>query len=201
MHAIELNDSHKKDFYSFLEKQKRYAIKHNKSWNLPTNIDLVEWISDGRRIYGVYEKEELVAVAAYLSWGFAPYRLLDTLTIKYDLGFSNIKKCGQTLCKTILAQCLSDKIYTVYSVGELRMWELLGFYKKGIFWNVAENWYPKKVTVVPAGNRSMYSMIDKFMGEQAYLFDMLIYKLEYDTSNLDSKDLYDDKCIAKLSNE
>jgi len=198
MYITFLDDTHRSQYYKFLERQKLHAIKNDKQWNLPTNLDLIRYNEENRRVWGLFIDDELKAVGGYQDWGFAPYRLLDTFTIDFTLSFKDMITCGKAMCKFILQDSLKYKIYTVYFVGELRMWELLGFTKKGFFWKEESKWTPKKVCIVPAGNRSQYSMIDRFMDYQSHLFDMLIYKVEYDTNHLTRDELLDAKCIAEL---
>jgi len=189
MHAIKLTNKHKDLFYLFLESQKDYAILHNRQWNLPLDTKSIIYNLDNRQLFGVFDNNELIAVGGYKAYTFAPYRLLDTFTIKFSLSISNISKIGGILANCILEDCVNNNIFTVYHVGELRMWKTLGFSKRGFFWKHVPDWQPKTVSIIPANQKSKYKMINSFLEERQYPVDMLVYKVEYDTNKLSDEEL------------
>lgn len=191
MHAVKLTDSHREEFYNFLAEQLEYAIVNNKQWHLPKDTSTIKYNSNNRQLYGVYQENKLIAVGGYVTLSAMPYRLLDTFTIQYSLTTNEMSATGGCLANKILSDCVQDKIYTVYHAGENRMWKLLGFHKKGFFWKHVENWIPKKVSVIPANQKSKHTMINHFLDNTTHPVDMLIYKVEYDTALVEEEELFE----------
>lgn len=189
MHAVKLTNSHKEDFYNFLKEQLDYASSNNKQWNFPLDIFSINYISDKRHIYAIYNDNKIVGVGAYNTLTFMPYSLLDTFSISYKLSYKDLSLTGQLLANNVLSSCVKDQIYTVYHVGELRMWDLLGFRNKGTFWKNESNWVANKVSIIPANTKSKYRMFNIFMEDETFPYDLLVYKLDYNTSLLENEDI------------
>lgn len=189
MYAVKLTHSHRSEFYIFLKEQLDYATANNKQWNLPTELDSINYISEKRHLYAIYNNNKIVGVGGYNNLSFVPYRLLDTFSISYKLNRKDLSSVGQLLANNILKDCVRDQIYTVYHVGELRMWNLLGFHNKGHFWKNESDWTARRVSIIPANKKSKYRMFNVFMEDNIFPYDLLVYKLDYDTTLLSDKEI------------
>ena len=189
MHAVKLTQSHKEDFYNFLKEQLDYASSNNKQWNFPLDLFSIKYISDKRHIYAIYDNDKMLGIGAYNTLNFMPYSLLDTFSISYKLSYKDLSLVGQMLANNVLSDCATNQIYTVYHVGELRMWDLLGFRNKGTFWKNESSWTAKKVSVISANTKSKYRMFNIFMEDKTFPYDLLVYKLDYNTALLSNEEI------------